>query len=78
MRNREIAQAAPTAPWTLVGCELVGEGMPFSINGQQQENLTDHYRSIRAQDVPVPAVGFTINGQSPEFMDVLHLQIYTE
>ena len=28
--------------------------------------------------MPVPAVGFTINGQNPEFMDVLHLQIYTE
>jgi len=78
MRNREIARAAPAAPWTLVGCELAGEGMPFSINGLQQENWTDHYRNLQAQDRPVPAVGSSISGQSPERMDVLHLQIYAE
>ena len=52
--------------------------MTFSINGQQRENWTDHYRSTRAQDVPVQAVGFTINGQDPESLDNLHLQVYTE
>ena len=52
--------------------------MTFSISGQQRENWTDNYRSTRAQDVPVPSVGFTINGQDPESLDNLHLQVYTE
>ena len=55
-----------------------GGGITFSINGQQRENWTDHYRSTLSQDVPVPAVGFTINGQDPESLDNRHLQVYTE
>jgi len=78
MRYRETVRAAPAAPWTSLAMELAGEGMTFSISGQQRENWTDHYRITCAQDVPVPPVGFTINGQDPEALDSLHLQVYTE
>ena len=78
MRYRESRRTAPAAPWTSVAMELAGEGMTFCINGQQREFWTDHYSNIRLQDVPTPAVGFTVNGQDPEALDSLHLQVYTE
>ena len=78
MRYRELRRAAPAAPWTSVAMELAGEGMTFCINGQQREHWTDHHRNARLQDVPMPPVGFTVNGQDPEELDNLHLQVYTE
>ena len=78
MRYRELRRAAPAAPWTSVAMELAGEGMTFCINGQQREFWTDHYSNTRLQDVPTPAVGFTVNGLDPEALDNLHLQVYTE
>ena len=55
-----------------------GGAITFSINGQQRENWTEHHRNTRLQDVPVPPVGFTVEGQDPEHLDMLHLQIYAE
>ena len=78
MRSRETFRAAPAAPWTSVAMELAGEGMTCSINGQQMENYTDHYRGASMRNVPVPPVGFTVNGQNPEALDSLHLQVYKE
>ena len=78
MRYRDMHRAAPAAPWTSLAMQDAGGGMTFSINGQQRENWTDHHRSTRLQDVPMPPVGFTVDGQDPEQLDELHLQIYAE
>ena len=78
MRYRERRRAAPEDPWTSVAMQDAGGGMTFSINGQQRENWTDHHRNTRLQDVPMPPVGFTVDGQDPEELDDLHLQIYAE
>ena len=78
MRYRDKHRAAPAAPWTSLAMQDAGGGITFSINGQQRENWTEHHRNTRLQDVPVPPVGFTVEGQDPEQLDMLHLQIYAE
>ena len=78
MRYRERRRTTPAAPWTSVAMELAGKGMTFCINGQQREHWTDLHRSTRLQDVPPPPVGFTVNGQDPEELDNLHLQVYAK
>jgi hypothetical protein len=78
MRYRERRQAAPAAPWTTLAMQEAGGEITFGINGQQRENWTEQHRNTMLQDVPVPPVGFTVEGQDPEQLDLLHLQIYAE
>ena len=78
MRYRDKHRGAPAAPWTSLAMQDAGGGITFSINGQQRENWTEHHRNTRLQDVQAPPVGFTVEGQDPEQLDRLHLQIYAE